>query len=220
MPVYCVYCHVFPNNKIYVGITCQPTHRRWGRKGQGYKKQPILYAAIEKYGWDNIQHNVVCNNLDYIKAKTLEKILIAYFDCMLHHNGYNGTEGGECKGIISEETKQRMSASQKGRILTQEHRIKLSQVKLGSKQTSETIQRRVNSRKQNGWVVTEETKLKSAITQGKPIGQYTKDGQLIATYISANAAFRQTNIQHIGDCCNGKLQTAGGFVWHWLQEVM
>lgn len=38
---YRVYKHVFPNRKVYVGITSQPLNCRW-RSGKGYKKQHLL----------------------------------------------------------------------------------------------------------------------------------------------------------------------------------
>lgn len=49
----------------------------------------------------------------------------------------------------------------------------------------------------------------------KAVSQYTKDGEFIATYPSAHEAARQTGVwqQNISNCFNGKLKTAGGFVW-------
>ena len=32
---YCVYKHIFPNNKVYIGVTCQKPEYRW-RNGKGY----------------------------------------------------------------------------------------------------------------------------------------------------------------------------------------
>lgn len=35
-------------------------------------------------------------------------------------------------------------------------------------------------------------------------------------YESATDAFKQTGIRHISECCNGKLKTAGGFHWKYV----
>ncbi len=92
---YCVYVHKFPNGKNYVGLTKQDVEARWGHKGWGYKKQPI-YKAIEKYGWDNIQHIVLKNGLTFEEAQNLEKEKIIEFDSI--NNGYNVSPGGGLGG--------------------------------------------------------------------------------------------------------------------------
>ena len=49
----------------------------------------------------------------------------------------------------------------------------------------------------------------------KQVLQYTKDDIFIKEYISIRDAHRETGIafQSIGKCANGKLPTAGGFIW-------
>lgn len=45
--------------------------------------------------------------------------------------------------------------------------------------------------------------------------QYDLDGNFISEFSSTREAERETGISHtqIGNCCNGKLNTAGGYVW-------
>ena len=50
----------------------------------------------------------------------------------------------------SEETKQKISNSEKGKIVSEETRKKLSKISLGKKYGLETIQKRIESRKNNG----------------------------------------------------------------------
>lgn len=47
------------------------------------------------------------------------------------------------------------------------------------------------------------------------VKQFSKDGSLIQVFESISSASRKTGISRkgIGDCCNGKLKTSGGFVW-------
>ena len=55
-----VYIHTFPNGKKYVGVTSQvPASLRWHNNGSGYKNQGYISRAIEKYGWDNVSHEIV-----------------------------------------------------------------------------------------------------------------------------------------------------------------
>ena len=72
---YSVYVHVFPNGKLYIGVTRQEPKKRW-RSGGGYRNQKAMYEAILKYGWDNIKHIVLVSNLKEDMAMEIEKALI------------------------------------------------------------------------------------------------------------------------------------------------
>ena len=54
-------------------------------------------------------------------------------------------------------------------------------------------------------------------TRGKKVNQYDLDGNYIQTFYSVNYAEKITKIKHIYDCCNGKLKTAGKYVWRYEQ---
>lgn len=47
----------------------------------------------------------------------------------------------------------------------------------------------------------------------KPILQFDKLGKLVAEFNSAYEAYIKTGIGNINKCLNGKLKTAGGFIW-------
>jgi hypothetical protein len=89
---YTVYKHTTPNNKIYIGITSQPTYKRW-RKGKGYLGS-YFYQAIKKYGWENIKHEILFVNLNKEEAEQKEIQLIA--ECKSNNRdwGYNIASGG------------------------------------------------------------------------------------------------------------------------------
>lgn len=88
---FCVYEHVFPNGKRYIGISSN-AEKRW-RNGKGYETQPKVARAIKKYGWDNIEHNIIVDNVTKGQAETLERYLIAELHTI--DNGYNVAIGGE-----------------------------------------------------------------------------------------------------------------------------
>jgi len=87
-----VYLHTFPNNRKYVGITCNSLKERWNG-GEGYKRNKSMYQAIQDCGWNNIQHKVVKANLCEFDAHTLEKELIAKWDLTNPTKGYNLSKG-------------------------------------------------------------------------------------------------------------------------------
>lgn len=112
---YVVYRHIFPNGKSYVGITCvKPYYYRW-RASSGYKKQPKVYRAIKKYGWENIKHELLYENLSRDDANRIEQEMISKYDSVT--NGYNiSTGGGGTYGVpCSEEKKLKISRANKGK---------------------------------------------------------------------------------------------------------
>lgn len=89
---YCVYEHIFPNGKKYIGISCD-AEKRW-RNGKGYETQPKIARAINKYGWENVTHNIIIDGISKEHAETLERYLIAELKTI--DQGYNTSTGGEC----------------------------------------------------------------------------------------------------------------------------
>ena len=110
-----VYMHTSPSNKVYIGITSQEPLKRWGNNGSNYSKQKYFYAAIKKYGWENIKHEILFSNLAEEEAKQKEVELIAKHKSADKNYGYNLTLGGDgVKGYVpTEETKQRTKATMK-----------------------------------------------------------------------------------------------------------
>lgn len=146
MKSYKVYIHTFPNNKRYVGITSSSTLHRWGEHGQGYSNQKLMWRAIQKYGWDNIQHIVIADNLNKKQACALEIQLIALFQSNKPRYGYNVSEGGNVPAPRSEETQRRITEKLRGRKLSAETKQKMSESRkgelnpfYGKKHSEETI---------------------------------------------------------------------------------
>ena len=81
--------------------------KRWNN-GYGYKNQ-IFYRAIEKYGWNNIEHEIMFEKLTKEEAEQKEIELIAYYKSNQKEYGYNVDNGGNCVGKISDSQKQKMT---------------------------------------------------------------------------------------------------------------
>jgi hypothetical protein len=88
-----VYKHTCPNGKIYIGITSQTPDRRW-MNGLGYREQPLFWRAIQKYGWENIQHEILLEGLSKEAACQYEVDMIAYYNSADPSYGYNADKGG------------------------------------------------------------------------------------------------------------------------------
>lgn len=139
MKKFYVYIHTCPNGKKYVGITIRKPEYRW-RKGEGYKSNKHFYRAIQKYSWDNIDHQVF--EVDTKEEMFfLEKYFIAYYQTNNPDFGYNNSIGGESGGAgchRSIETRHKMSESLKGRHQSIETRHKLSESHKGMRNSIST----------------------------------------------------------------------------------
>lgn len=106
--MYYVYIHKLPNGKVYVGATFTKPNYRWSN-GNGYKYNKEFYNDILKYGWNNIEHIIVCENLTREEAREKEKELISFFNANNPKYGYNKSKGGEVKSSIPLKTRLKVS---------------------------------------------------------------------------------------------------------------
>lgn len=90
---YIIYRHISPSGKVYIGQTCTTVNKRWLLNGNGYKRQPYFWKAIQKYGWDTIIHEILLEGISKSEADYAEKYLIKWYK--LHNMSYNCTEGGD-----------------------------------------------------------------------------------------------------------------------------
>lgn len=198
---FCVYKHTTPNGKIYIGITSQTPERRWST-GLGYKDQPLFFRAIVKYGWDNIEHEVLADGLSLTEASLMEKELIVEYKSNVREFGYNLTDGGFGGAIgvkISEETRRKRSESAKKSWANP------------------------NRRKRTKIPVLNGVKLRSGCTglgqKKMAVNQYSIEGEFIRTWVSLCEVERTLNIHtgKISECCHGKRRTAGGYKWSFAE---
>ena len=107
---YKVYIHTTPVGKYYVGITKQELKNRW-KKGKGYTNNSHFTNAINKYGWDNIDNELIADGITRKEAMNFEKILIDKLRSNEQEYGYNKSIGGESKtgAKVSDKTKKLIS---------------------------------------------------------------------------------------------------------------
>ena len=205
---YKVYMHKFPNNKVYVGITCQNVNDRW-RKGSRYNG--YIKNAIQKYNWENIEHIIVYEHLSKEEAEQKEIELISFYKSNQRKYGYNIENGGNHKGKHSKETLLKMSLARKGKpsgikpMLGKKHsleaKIKMSKSRVGKVQSKETIEKRMK-----------QLRIK--------VNQYDLEGNFISKWESITVAAKTLNIKDsdISRVCKGKRNKCGGYIWRYADE--
>ena len=105
---YCVYVHTNKTNgKKYVGITSMIPQLRWAN-GHGYRSNVLFYRAIQKYGWDGFDHEIVRSGLTKHSAYKFEIELIQSLQCANPKYGYNIDKGGNGSNRISENTREKL----------------------------------------------------------------------------------------------------------------
>lgn len=235
--MYIVYKHTCPNGKVYIGITGSDVNDRW-KNGLGYKRNEHFYRAIEKYGWDNIKHEILFDNLSKEKAEQIEIDLIFKYKSSNKAYGYNCTNGGECVGKHTDETKQKISEKNKGRAhaQTEETKEKIRQQHLGRQHTTETKTKISNTKKgQRQWTDEERQKMSernrgernpnygkhhSDQTKEKlrmlKLGKYKKAVLCVETNVIYPSAIEVEKIlglckTSISRVCRGKSKTCGGY---------
>ena len=118
------------SGKVYIGQSKHLKRRLSEHRGCESKEnhkgsQSVIRRAIKKYGFDAFDFEIVlyCEEGEYMDL--METKLIQFYDCMVP-KGYNVRDGGN-KIFISEEGRKKISKANSGRILTEEHKKKLSE---------------------------------------------------------------------------------------------
>ena len=121
---YCVYIHTTPDGRKYVGITCNEPETRWDN-GHGYKANTNFFNAIVKYGWINIQHEIIATNLTKDEASQKEGELIRSLKTDNIDYGFNNQTGGTRGFTHNAETRKRIAETSRERWQDPEYRNKL-----------------------------------------------------------------------------------------------
>jgi hypothetical protein len=116
--LFCVYGHIAPNGKRYYGITSKSLRSRWNN-GNGYRSNKHFWSAIQKYGWNQFQHEIILENVSLEDACEKEKEMISTYHTDNPLYGYNNTKGGETNVEISDTCRKKMSESAKKRGMSE-----------------------------------------------------------------------------------------------------
>lgn len=85
---YCVYAHIAPDGKIYIGITGVSPEKRW-KHGEGYSGQPFYYVMQKYGGFDVFSHLILVDNCTEKEALSFEEAFIKEYDTTNPEHGFN-----------------------------------------------------------------------------------------------------------------------------------
>ena len=224
--MYTVYQHKNKiNGQMYFGITSRTPSERWGKNGSYYKTTSHFYSAIQKYGWDNFEHNILYQNLTKEEACEIEKSLIKKYKTQDRKFGYNILEGGQATELpievrekmskammgnknglghpCSEEKKKKISDSQKGRKFSEEHKRKLSEA---------AKQRRVPCSQDK----------RKKLSQNYPKQKRVYCVETDTIYRSVQECARQLHLYatNVSKVCRGIHQTTGGYHLKYYDDMI
>lgn len=201
------------NGKIYIGQSTNLKKRKNDYKGCHCKSQPKIYNSIKKYGWDNFTFDILFNcSVEELSRLEYDTYML-YCEKVGHDMMLNCIVGGGTTMFISEETRNKISNTLKGRYIgdknpnfgvkhTEESLKKMRDVNIGRELSDEVKKKISDSTKgeKNHFYNkkhSEESKNKmSESKKGKKnsqetinklkikVNQYDKNGLFIATHSS------------------------------------
>lgn len=189
---YCVYMHISPSGKKYIGITGQDVIKRW-QNGHGYLnknedgtfKQPYMARAVLKYpDWNNDwQHLILMDNLTEKEAKEAEVALIQEHKTRDLNYGYNITAGGDGMSgwSQSQETKEKIKAHHKDFYSNPENHP------MYGKHHNDETKRKLSNKANERWQKEEERK-KASIAAKRRFENISEKEKISKTKIETRAA--------------------------------
>ena len=183
----------------------------------------LLKKAIKKYGKSNFQREIIAQLDNIENMKELEEYYINYYNAYTSNLFYNTTKYAagitKCtwgdkisKSMIghnfnlgknhSQETKNKISKANKGKIRSKEYKLSRSNKMLGNTCAL-------------GNKLSLETRNLISKNKSKPIIQYSLNLEFIKEWSSTTEVFSTLKINSggISNVLNGKRKTAGGFIW-------
>lgn len=242
---YTVYKHTSPEGKVYIGATSNGLNRRW-QNGYGYRENKDFYFDIEHNGWDNFSHDIIASDLTETEAYKLEEKLIQQYCATDPNKGYNKSIGGKgARGVIpsaktrmkigdaergtknhfygkhlSESHRRKISESNKGKVLSEEHKNILRARAIGNKNMlgkhhSDEAKRKIAAI-HRGTKLTEEHKQKISESIKKKV--LCIETNIVYNSLDEAAIDTGTNVCGISSACNGRYKTSGGYHWKYYNN--
>lgn len=224
--IYFIYKYTFPNGKVYIG----QTYKGSGRYGTqfGYKGQ-LVYRAMKKY--PNYKKEI----LEYCTLEEVddrERYYIEKYRAMEKPYGYNREGGGNDSKIRSEETKSLISSihggepiiqySLDGQFMKRWNYVSeaAGELDINPDQIYKCCRKKAKSAGGFLWAFEKDNKktLKKynrSESRYKTVYQFDLNGTLLKEWNSVQEIEKELKIGHgsISSCCNGKLKSAGGYLW-------
>lgn len=238
---WCLYTHISPSNKAYIGIT-KDYKKRWRNNGVGYLtkdkngkySQPLFANAINKYGWNNFKHYIIMDNLTKEQAFHYEKMFIKMYQTNDNKYGYNLSIGGEAIFLGRHHTQETKNLISK---ILKEHEVNKGEKNYwygkpswntGKKMSKEYCERISKIRKEiYEKYGLSDAQIKANNNNRKKVNQYDMNGNLIKTWDGICVASSELGIpkENISAVCLRKKTklganrlSAGGYQWRFADD--
>lgn len=125
-----IYCLTSPTGKFYIGMTTDYAYRMATYSCARCKRQPYLYQAIVKHGWENFKQEIIAVGYSRAELEQLEIDAIRAYNSTDTTVGYNlacGGIGGQAGRKRSPETCAKIALSK--RNVSAETRAKMGLAK-------------------------------------------------------------------------------------------
>jgi len=194
---YKVYKYTSPSNKVYIGQTCKTLRQRARSDGSGYVHCSHFYNAIQKYGWENFQCDILKNQLTLQEANYWESYYINLYNSTNPQYGYNIADGGSQARQFSDEARDKMS----------------NRMKKNNPMKNPEVAHKV-SLQNKGRIVPKETRDKISNSHKKKV-ECIETGII---YNSRNEAAQSVGVvgSGIGRAINGEQDTSAGYHWRYV----
>jgi len=133
-----IYKAEFPNGRVYIGQTTRNLSVRKSQHINKVSKENVAFHnAIGKYGVDTVVWSIIDTAKSTKELNDKEIYWISEYNSYIHSensNGYNMTLGGHSTlgWIPSEEVRDKISASNKGKRISEEQKATLSKLLSGN----------------------------------------------------------------------------------------
>lgn len=235
------------NDKLYVGQTKTSMAKRFTShkcesKNERYDNK--LYEEMRKYGTENFKveslseiktstRDELREMLNVLEKQYIEKLAPEYNFAPggLGNTGVTWTderrekfkelmsgENNPCFGKPkSDETREKLSKALKGRVISEESRVKRIETMKGIPKSDETREKMKEAAKNR----TNKMPSGKEHHNSKSVIQCDLHGNLIKTFDSIHHAAKELSIQPGGICmcCKGKLKTTGGYVFKYNELI-
>ena len=210
---YYLYRHirVDKNEPFYIGIGTKTNadikYGTYTRANIKSKKNNVWVKITNKTSYI-VEILIESDDYDFIKKKEIEFVKLYGRIDLKTGTLTNMTDGGEgtTNVIVSEHSRQLRSLFQKGR-----------------KKSKESILKQIETRKKNGFKLSDEAKRKISLTKSKAVLQYSLEGTLIKQWNTVIEASEELGIPKtsIVQCANyngRRVFTAFNYIWLYLED--
>lgn len=220
-----IYKYTSPSGFSYIGQTTRSLAARAGHNGKNYQGCDYFYRAIQKYGFENFDVEVLAEakieDLD-----NLEKKYIQIFNS-LAPNGYNLSEGGQNVGAPRQLKKIYQYSSEDGKLMkVWDSILDVAEAYDTIPQTFESCLLNYTFTQYNYcWSYLEMDKFpihERIVNQTpKKVKMYSLSGELLQEFDSISEAARYIGKERspIKKCCRHELHQAYGYKWE-CSEVL